>query len=32
EVGFDDVSNFNKTFKRIEGISPREYRKQNKML
>ncbi|WP_145950157.1 AraC family transcriptional regulator [Paenibacillus sp. Y412MC10] len=28
EVGFEDVSNFNKTFKRIEGISPREYRKQ----
>ncbi|NUU61876.1 helix-turn-helix domain-containing protein [Paenibacillus agri] len=28
EVGFEDVSNFNKTFKRMEGISPREYRKQ----
>jgi len=28
EVGFEDVSNFNKTFKRYEGISPREYRKQ----
>lgn len=26
EVGFEDVSNFNKTFKKTEGHSPKEYR------
>ncbi|GGL54180.1 helix-turn-helix domain-containing protein [Sporolactobacillus putidus] len=29
EVGFDDVSNFDKTFKHSEGISPIEYRKRH---
>lgn len=29
EAGFNTVSNFNKTFKLITGLSPREYRKRN---
>jgi AraC-like DNA-binding protein len=32
EVGFEDVSNINKTFKKIEGISPREYRQQAALI
>lgn len=32
EIGFDDVSNFEKTFKRSEGTSPLEYRKRHLSL
>lgn len=30
EVGFNTISNFNKTFKLITGFTPRDYRKRNK--
>lgn len=29
EVGFNTISNFNKTFKLITGLTPRDYRKRN---
>jgi AraC-like DNA-binding protein len=26
EVGFNNISHFNKTFKQLKGVSPREYK------
>ena len=31
EVGFEDLSNFNKTFKKLVGISPGQYRKKSRI-
>jgi len=31
EVGYEDPSHFSRAFKRIAGISPREYRRQQRL-